>query len=88
VPEWSFWFRIVVCDGGGTSELYLGKTSNPLARLGLARATRWCGALLAPLCLILWLCVSSGKIGFLQYFPGFFLKVGFLHKNKTPGQFC
>jgi hypothetical protein len=24
----------------------------------------------------------------LQYFPGFFLKVGFLHKNKTPGQFC
>jgi hypothetical protein len=31
---------------------------------------------------------SSGKIGFLQYFSGFFLKVGFLHKNKTPGQFC
>jgi hypothetical protein len=24
----------------------------------------------------------------LQYFPGFFLKVRFLHKNKTPGQFC
>jgi hypothetical protein len=24
----------------------------------------------------------------LQYFPGFFLEVGFLHKNKTPGQFC
>jgi hypothetical protein len=21
----------------------------------------------------------------LQYFPGFFLKVGFLHKNRTPG---
>jgi hypothetical protein len=55
---------------------------------GLARATRWCGALLAPLRLVLWLHVSSGKIGFLQYFPGYFLKVGFLHKNKTPGQFC
>jgi hypothetical protein len=24
----------------------------------------------------------------LQYFPGFFLKVGFLHKNETPKQFC
>jgi hypothetical protein len=57
-------------------------------RPGLARATRWCGALLAPLCLVFWLHGSSGKIGFLQYFPGFFLKVGFLHKNKTPGQFC
>jgi hypothetical protein len=44
-----------------------------------------------PLCpprLVFWLRVSSGKIGILQYFPGFFLKVGFLHKNKTPGQFC
>jgi hypothetical protein len=29
--------------------------------------------------------VSSGKIGFLQYFLEFFPKVGFLHKNKTPG---
>jgi hypothetical protein len=26
--------------------------------------------------------VSSGKLGFLQYFPGFFLKVGFLHKKQ------
>jgi hypothetical protein len=26
--------------------------------------------------------VSSVKIGILQYFLGFFLKVGFLHKNK------
>jgi hypothetical protein len=32
--------------------------------------------------------VGSGKIGILQYFLGFFLKVGFLHKNKTLGQFC
>jgi hypothetical protein len=43
----------------------------PLALPGLAHATRWCGALLAPLRLILWLHGSSGKIGFLQYFLGF-----------------
>jgi hypothetical protein len=51
----------------------------------------------APLCLVFWLRGSSGKIWFLQYFLGFFLKVGlrgssgkigFLHKNKTSGQFC
>jgi hypothetical protein len=42
--------------------------------------------LLAPW--VFWLRGFSGKIGFLQYFPGLFLKVGFLHKNKTPGQFC
>jgi hypothetical protein len=30
---------------------------------------------------------SSGKIGVFRYFPGFFLKVGFLHKNETPEQF-
>jgi hypothetical protein len=29
VPEWSFWFRIAVSDGGGAAELYLGKTPNP-----------------------------------------------------------
>jgi hypothetical protein len=29
VPEWSFWFRITVYDGGGVAELYLGKTLNP-----------------------------------------------------------
>jgi hypothetical protein len=55
---------------------------------GLARATRWCEPLVAPLHLVFWLRVSSGKIGILQYFLGFFLKVEFLHKNKTPGQFC
>jgi hypothetical protein len=41
-----------------------------------------------PLCLVFWLRGSSGKIGFLQYFLGFFLKIGFQHKNKTPRQFC
>jgi hypothetical protein len=48
----------------------------------------WCGSLLAPLCLVFWLRGSSGEIGFLQYFPGFLLKVGFLHKNEIPEQFC
>jgi hypothetical protein len=66
----------------------LGWPHHTLARPGLGRATRWCGGLPAPLRLVFWLRGSSGKIGFLQYFPGFFLKVGFLHKNKTPGQFC
>jgi hypothetical protein len=41
----------------------------------------------SPLRLSFWLRGSSGKIEFLQYFPGFFLKVGFLHKNETPEQF-
>jgi hypothetical protein len=30
VPEWSFWFQIVVSSGGGAAELYMGKTRNPL----------------------------------------------------------
>jgi hypothetical protein len=29
LPERSFWFRITVSDGGGATELYLGKTPNP-----------------------------------------------------------
>ena len=55
--------------------------------LGAARGGRapgWCGPLVA-------LSVSSSgsvslpvKYGFLQYFSGFFPKLGFLHKNKTP----
>jgi hypothetical protein len=54
----------------------------------MAEAAWWCGALLAPLRLVFWIRGSFGKIGFLQYFLGFFLKVRFLHKNETPGQFC
>jgi hypothetical protein len=48
----------------------------------------WWACLPAPLRLVFWLRGSSGKIGILQYFLGFFLKVGFLHKNKTLGKFC
>jgi hypothetical protein len=29
VPEWSFWFRIAVSDGGSVAEVYLGKMPNP-----------------------------------------------------------
>jgi hypothetical protein len=77
-----------ICRRKGGSRRWLGRPHHPLAQPGLAHATRWCGALLAPLRLVLWLHGSSGKIGFLQYFLGFFLKVGFLQKNETPGQFC
>jgi hypothetical protein len=66
----------------------LGWPHHTVARPGLGCATRWCGGLPAPLRPVFWLRGSSGKIEFLQYFQGFFRKVGFLHKNKTPGQFC
>jgi hypothetical protein len=52
------------------------------ARTGLGRATWWCGGLQPPLRLVFWLRGSSGEIGFLQYFPRFLLKVGFLHKTR------
>jgi hypothetical protein len=62
-----------------------GAATPPPRRPGLARATRWCGALLAPLCLVFWLHGSSGKIGFLQYFPGFFRKLDFCTKTRHQG---
>jgi hypothetical protein len=77
-----------ICRRKEGSRRWLGRPHHHLARPGLGRATRWCGAFLAPLRLVLWLRMSSGKIGILQYFLGFFLKVGFLHKNKTPWQLC
>jgi hypothetical protein len=58
------------------------------ARPGLGRAPCVCGALEPPLHLVFWLCGSSGEIGFLMIFPKFLMKVGFLHKNETPEQFC
>jgi hypothetical protein len=57
-------------------------------RPGLGCAPWLCGGLPAPLRLVFWLRGSSSEIGFLQYFPKFLLKVGFLHKNETPEQFC
>jgi hypothetical protein len=59
-----------------------GRPHHPLVRPGLAHATRWCEPLVAPLRLVFWLRESSGKIGALRYFPGLFLKVGFLQKTR------
>jgi hypothetical protein len=70
-----------ICRRKEGSRRRLGWPHHTLARPGLGRTTRWCGGLPAPLCLVFWLRGSSGKIGFLQYFLGFFLKVGFLHKK-------
>jgi hypothetical protein len=77
-----------ICRQKEGSRQWPRRPHHPLARPGLARATRWCEPLVAPLHLIFCLRVSSHKIGTLRYFPRFFLKVGFLHKNQTPGQFC
>jgi hypothetical protein len=76
-----------LCRRKEGSRRRMRRPHHPLARPGLARATRWCGPLVALLCLIFWLRESYGKIGVLRYFLGIFLKVGFLHKNKTPEQF-
>jgi hypothetical protein len=77
-----------ICRRKGGSRRRLGWSHHPLAQPGLGRTPWWWAYLPAPLRLIFWLRGSSGKIGILQYFLGFFLKVGFLHKNKTLGQFC
>jgi hypothetical protein len=61
---------------------------NRWARPGLGRAPFVCGGLVSPLRLVFWLRGSFGEIGFLPIFPEFLLKVGFLHKNETPEQFC
>jgi hypothetical protein len=70
------------------SRRWTRQTHHPLTRPSLAHATRWCGPLVALLCLVFWLRESSSKIGVLRYFLGIFLKVGFLHKNETLEQFC
>jgi hypothetical protein len=61
-----------ICRRKGGSRRWLRQTHHPQARPGLARATRWCGPLVAPLRLLFWLRESSGKIGTLRYFPGIF----------------
>jgi hypothetical protein len=76
-----------ICRRKEGSRRWLGQPHHPLVRPGLARATRWVEPLVASLHLVFWLCESSGKIGVFQYFPGFFLKVEYLHKNETPEQF-
>jgi hypothetical protein len=82
----SFWSKGICRQKGGSRRRLRWSHHHP-ARPGLGRAPWWWACLLALLGLVFWLRGSSDKIGILQYFPGFFLKVGFLHKNRTPGQF-
>jgi hypothetical protein len=77
-----------ICRRKEGSRRWLSWPHHRWAWPGLGHAPWWWAQLLASLRLLFWLHGSSGKIVFLQYFPGFFLKVRFLHKNKTPGQFC
>src|SRR5215216_5889783 len=49
----------------------LGGPHHPLARPGLARASRWCGYPLALLCLVFWLLESSGEMDFWHIFRDF-----------------
>jgi hypothetical protein len=51
-----------LCWRKGGSRRWLRRPHHPLAQPGLARATRWCGSLVAPLRLLFWLRESSGKI--------------------------
>jgi hypothetical protein len=77
-----------LCRRKEGSRQWTRRPHHPLAWPGLARATRWCGPLVSLLRLVFWLRESSGIIGVLWCFLGIFLKVGFLHKNKTLEQFC
>jgi hypothetical protein len=83
-----------IIESGGIcrrKERSRGRPSHPhtrWARPGLGHTPCVCGALEPPLRLVFWLRGSSGEIGFLMIFPKFLLKVGFLHKNETPEQFC
>ena len=75
---------------GEVAESEAARGAHTWARRGPRAARAW--ALSGPhrplLHFVFWLRESSGEIGFLMYFPGFFPKVGFLHKNETAGQFC
>jgi hypothetical protein len=74
-----------ICRRKEGSRRWPRQPHHPLVRPGLAHATRGCEPLMAPLRLVFWLRVSSGKIEILQYFLGFFLKVGFLQKTRHQG---
>jgi hypothetical protein len=63
-----------ICRRKEGSRRWPRRSYHPLARPGLACASRGCEPLVPPR-LVFWHRVSSGKIGILQYFLGFFLKV-------------
>jgi hypothetical protein len=75
-------WRVYVSGRGARGDGWGGHTT---PWCGLARATRWCGALLAPLRLVLWLRVSSGKIGFYNIFWDFSWKSDFCTKTRHQG---
>jgi hypothetical protein len=77
-----------ICRREGRSRGLLGPPHARVARPGLGHATYVWGPLEPPLYPVFWLRGSSGEIGFLMIFLEFLLKVGFLHKNETPEQFC
>jgi hypothetical protein len=75
-----------ICRRKEGSRRWPRRPHHPLARPGLGRATRWCGALLAPLRLVFWLCGSSGKIGFFcSIFRDFSCKLDFCTKTRHQG---
>jgi hypothetical protein len=55
---------------GAMAEVGQGGHSTRRRGLGLARATRWCGPLVAHLALSFWLLLSSDEIGTFGYFSG------------------
>jgi hypothetical protein len=71
-----------ICRRKEGSRRWPRRPHNRWARPGLGRAPWLWAQATASLRLSFWLHGSSGKIGFLQYFLGFFLKVGFLHKKR------
>jgi hypothetical protein len=82
-------FRLgALCMWKEGSRRWLRWPHHPQVWPRVAHMARWCGPLVARLRIIFWLRESSSKIGILRYFLGIFLKVGFLHKNETPEQFC
>jgi hypothetical protein len=54
----------------GTGRRGSGPPHHVVVRPGQARASGWCGPLVAHLCLSSWLLSSSGKIWTSRYFPG------------------
>jgi hypothetical protein len=94
VPNHGFWWwqhseslsgkKNAECRRKEGSRRWPRRPHNRWARPGLGRAPWLWSQATDSLCLSFWLRGSSGKIGFLQYFLGFLLKVGFLHKKRHP----
>jgi hypothetical protein len=55
---------------GAMPDVGQGSHTTRWRSLGLARATRWCGPLVAHLALSFWLLPSSSEIWIFGYFPG------------------